>query len=76
MEIEQLAFYMSGNKIHSAKITSKTIVENVHEDWAHTKKQTSIWTPFGKAGTFYATCHGIIHEDDCFASKEELAASL
>jgi hypothetical protein len=76
MNIEDLAFYMMDDKVHSAKITSKMIVENQHEDWAYTPEQIRLCMPFGEAGTFYATTHGIFEEGKIFPTKEELINSL
>lgn len=76
MEIGQKVFYMIDSRVHSAEITSKSVVENVHDRWANTKEQKQTWTPFGESGTFYATCHGIIPAGKAFSSKKELLGSL
>ncbi|MEN6622928.1 MAG: hypothetical protein ABFD50_15440 [Smithella sp.] len=59
--------------IHQATITSLCHVENKHEDWASTQEQKQTWTPFGQAGNFYATCHGVLPEERLFATPEEVA---
>jgi len=76
MKIGELAFYMMDNRLHSATIVAKMIVENEHEDWVNTFEQKKLWMPFGKAGTFYATTHGIIEEGKIFPTKEELLKNL
>ena len=67
---------MQDSKIHSAPILARVRVENLHEDWAHTKEQKELFAPFGPGGNKYATCHGLFSEDQFFSSKEELLASI
>lgn len=75
-ELDQLIYYMQDNKVHSAKVVARTAVENLkHWDDLNTENM-SFYAPWGKPGVWYKTCHGIINEEDAFASKEELLASL
>lgn len=74
IKLDQTVWYMNDGRIHSAKILAIMTVDNLHEDWAHTTEQKELFTPFGKAGTYYATVHGIFTE--VFDSKESLLASL
>lgn len=75
-ELGSLIYYMKDNKVHSAKVLARTVVENAHNDWTSTNAQKDTFTPFGAAGRYYATCHGIFTEDEVFASRDELAKSL
>lgn len=75
-ELGQTIYYMEDSKVHSAPCSARMYVDNAHEDWASTLKQKEAWTPFGPAGTYYSTCHGIVHADKVFGSKEELLESL
>ena len=74
--LEQTVYYMQDNRVHSAQIFARHCVENLKEDYAVTKAQAELFTPFGPAGVFYATCHGTFNERDVYGSKEELAAAL
>jgi hypothetical protein len=75
-ELEQVIYYMIDSKVHSAPVMSRCIVENAHEDWAHTAEQKGTFTAFGPAKRVYSTCHCIVGEEFAFATKEELVASL
>jgi len=66
-------YYMANNEIHSAKIISKMKVEN---DPKHLDYKKETFTPFGEAGIYYATVHGIINGEKAFATKQELLNSL
>ena len=74
--LNQTVFYMISNRVHSAVITSRMLVENVHDNWNSTREQAQIWNPFGPAGIKYATTHGKFDEHQLFATKEELLKSL
>ncbi len=75
-QLEQIIYYMRENKVHSAPVLAALEVKNAHQGWAHSKEQKEIFTPFGPAGVKYATCHGIVSENEAFASREELAGFL
>jgi hypothetical protein len=64
------------NKVHSAPILSRMIVENKHDNWSSTNEQKAIYTPFGKTCIKYSTVDGIFDEKELFSSKEELLKSL
>lgn len=66
-----LIYYMIDNKLHSAPILSKMVVENLHPDW-----DNNLFQPFGKTVTLYATCHGVLLEEQCYTSKELLLENL
>lgn len=72
----QEVFYFKDNRVHSAPVLSLTQVKNLHNDWDSTKGQEAVFTPFGKQGTWYATCHGVFSSKLVFSSKEELLESL
>lgn len=75
-ELEQTVYYLLENKLHSACVLARHRVENAKEDYACTKQQAELFTPFGPGGTYYATCHGQFREEQVFGTKEELAAAL
>ena len=74
--LEQLVFYLVDNRIHSAPITSRMVVENSHDDWACTNEQKAAWQPFGPSAVKYATCHGTFGENQIFESREALSKNL
>ena len=74
-ELGQLVFYMDDNHVNSAKITSRTVVENTHDELG-IHESTKVWIPFGLAGIRYQTCHGTWNEDQLYASKAELLKRL
>lgn len=76
MNIGQTIYYLQNDKLHSAPILSKLIVENDKEDYASTKEQKEIFTPFGKTRITYATCHGEIDDSKTFETPEALFAYL
>lgn len=63
MKLDQMAYYLKDNRVHSAPILSIMTVENLHDDWDSTEAQVNTFTPFGKSGVFYNTCHGIISQE-------------
>ncbi|MEW5569708.1 hypothetical protein [Rossellomorea marisflavi] len=69
-ELGSTAYYLKNNRIHSATIFSRSIIENSKEDYGEN------FTPFGKAGIEYATCHGVFDEKNVFSSKEKLVENL
>jgi len=75
-ELGQVVYYMINNKVHSAKILARMLVENLHDDWACTPEQKKLFTPFGHSSVHYATCHALLLESEVFASKDELFESL
>ncbi len=75
-ELGQLVYYMINNRIHSARINTRMIVENAHDDWCSTDKQKEAWQPYGISRVMYSTCHGEMPEEAVFASHEDLTNSL
>lgn len=64
--LNQTIYYLKDNKLHSATVRSRTVVENA-ESWA---------TPFGESRIEYATAHGVFSENEVFASRRELVQFL
>jgi hypothetical protein len=75
-ELGQTIYYLRNNTVHSAPILARICIENLHNDWTSTTAQMLLFVPFGLAGVNYATCHGMVKEQEAFATKEELAESL
>lgn len=76
LELGQMAYYMIDNKVHSAEINCRRIVENHLEHHAHTQEQKQLFATFGPACVEYSTVHGIFTDKELFASREELLESL
>ena len=64
--LDQTIYYLKDNKLHSAPVRSRILVEN----------GTSYAMPFGESRIEYATVHGVFSEDEVFASKRELVRNL
>ncbi len=75
-ELEQTIYYIRENRIHSAPVLARMIVENSKEQWAHTYEQKLLFTPFGDSCETYSTCHGLIPAKEAFASKQDLVDFL
>lgn len=75
-KLGQTVWYLHDNRVHNTTLSSRMMVENSHKNWASTDTQKESWTPFGKTCIVYASCHGHWKENQIFASKEELLASL
>ncbi len=75
-DLEQTIYYIRNDRIHSAPVLARIIVENAKEDWACTDAQKELFTPFGKGREAYATCHGFVPVEEAFASKQDLVDSL
>jgi predicted DNA-binding protein with PD1-like motif len=74
--LNQLIFFMRENKLHSAPVLSRHYVDNFKPEYAHTKEQKELFTRFGESRIEYSTCHGVIHENEAYASKEEMYSTL
>lgn len=75
--LNQTIFYLRDNRVHSAPVMARHLVENSKPDgFSCTSEQDKLYKPFGEAGISYSTCHGIIEETEAFASRRELAESL
>ena len=83
-QLKQLVYLMIDNKVHSAEVISRALIENSElAATATTDFQRNFYLPFGhiynenlESGAYYRTCHGIYPESALFATKEELLASL
>ena len=73
--LKQVVFCLQDNKVKSAQVLSRMVVENCHST-AHTKEQKEILQPFGESVVKYSTCHGVFDENDLFADKQSLLESL
>lgn len=71
--VGDLVYYILDNKVHSAPILSKMIVECSGVN-ACTKEQQETFEPFGEACIKYATCHGVFTQ--VYFSKQGLLESL
>lgn len=69
-------FYLRENRVHSAPIMCRSIVENKHDDYASTPEQKAMWQAFGPSGIRYSTCHGLVMHEEAFGSRQALAASI
>ena len=75
-ELDQLIYYIRNDRIHSAPVLARIIVENAKENWACTYVQKALFTPFGVGREAYSTCHGFVPAKDAFASRQDLVDSL
>lgn len=75
-ELGQVIYYMLNGKPHSAAVLSRMRVENLHDNFVSTDAQKSTFTKFGHTGVMYATCHGVIDEENAFASRDELKEAV
>lgn len=71
-ELDQLVWYLKDNRVHSAKILTRMIVENKFED----NGDDNAFRRFGKSRVVYGTIHGDYYENEIFDSRESLANSL
>ena len=75
-ELNQLVWYLKDNKIHSAKILSRMLVENALSEGTSDIELFEKNYAFGCNCLEYSTVHGKFKEDQLFPSKEELIESL
>lgn len=75
-ELGQTIYYMGDNKMHSAPVLARMIVENLRDVKMATSEQIRLFQPFGEARTVYSTVHGIIHSDEAFESPAALAMHI
>ena len=75
-ELGELIYYMGNDRICSAPIMSRTLVDNEHNDWDATTEQAQSFMPFGKAGIYYNTCHGIYTEDQVSTDPNDITTRL
>lgn len=75
-ELDQLVYYMKDNRLHSAPILARKAIENHGDFDARDPDQRHLFTPWGRSGIEYRTCHGFYKEHQLYASKEDLASAL
>ena len=76
MKVGTTIFYIRQNRLHSAPILSKVVVENLHEEQASTEQQKDIFTHYGLEGTKFYTCHGEVQENEAYETPEALFLGL
>ena len=74
--LEEIVYYLVDNKVRSAPILSRMLVDNLHDDWASTNEQKLTWQYFGPSIISYRTIDGVFAEHQLFNSKESLAKFL
>ena len=75
-ELDQTVYYIKDNRLHSAPIMSRMVVENLKPTWNSTKEQVDFYQRFGPCRVVYATVHGTYDESSLFESPEALAAFI
>lgn len=75
-ELDQIVYYIKNNKVSSAPVLSRMLVENQHPKWNATKEQAGLFQRFGHCCVVYATVHGEHDEATLFESREALAAAI
>ena len=75
-ELDQTIYYMHDNRMYSAPVLARMIVENLREDKMSTTEQIRLFQPFGPAREVYKTVHGPIHHDEAFESPASLAMHI
>ena len=70
--LDDIVFYLKNNKICSASVLSRMVVENVHENLKAPDELRQIFCRFGDSGVFYSTYYGVFAEEDLFRTREEL----
>lgn len=75
-ELGQVIWYIMDNRVHSAPVLARMIVDNLSQDKAHTQEQKKIYMPFGEEGIYYHTVHGLVTNREAYGSKKDLLDSL
>lgn len=75
-DLEQTIYYIRENRIHSAPVLARMIIDNSKEQWANTYEQKRLFTPFGETCETYSTCHGFVQAFEAFGSKQDLVDHL
>ena len=75
-ELDQTVYYIMDNRLHSAPVLSRMVVENLKPKWNGTKEQVDFFQRFGPCRVVYATVHGEHEEATLFESREALAAAI
>lgn len=73
--LDQVVYVILDNRVHSAPVLSRMLVENQHQTYA-TKEQAHFFKRFGDCRVMYSTCHGEFHEEELFDSREALASAI
>jgi len=74
--IGMMVFYMHENKVHSAEILSRMVVDNIMPFTNATPQQRDAFLRFGNSAVQYSTVHGIYEEKQLFPNKPALLESL
>ncbi len=74
--LDQTVYVILNNRVHSAPVLSRMLVENHHPTWDATKEQAQFFKRFGSCRVMYATCHGEFGEEELFDSRQALAAAI
>lgn len=75
-ELDQTVYYIMDNRLHSAPVLSRMVVENLKPTWNSTKEQADLFQRFGPCRVVYATVDGVHEEATLFESREALAAAI
>ena len=75
-ELDQTVYYLMDNRVCSAPVLCRMLVENQHPKWNATDKQAEFFQRFGPCRVVYATCHVEHEEATLFESREALAAAI
>lgn len=74
--LDQTVYYLMDNRVCSAPVMCRMLVENLHPKWNATEKQAEFFLRFGPCRVVYATCHGEHEEHTLFESREALSAAV
>lgn len=77
-KLGQEVWYMHNNKICSAPVLSRCMVENAHDSQKENLSldERRIYTQFGKTDIRYSTIHMILSERETYQSVDELIGAL
>ena len=73
--LDQEVFYMFENRIHTGKIMSRALIENIHDE-VELAAGSPDWQPFGQNVIKYNTLHGIFKQDKIFGTHAALLEDL
>jgi hypothetical protein len=75
-DLDQTVYLILDNRVHSAPVLSRMLVENHHPKWDATKEQAQFFKRFGNCRVMYSTCHGEFSEQELFDSRQALASAI
>jgi len=75
-DLNEVVYVILDNRVHSAPVLSRMLVENAHPKWNATPEQARFFQRFGDCRVMYSTCHGEFQEEELFDSREALAAAI